>query len=276
MVIALAGMAATYIAPVAILAFVVVRTAQEGEYGAASVAAVAVGLIGAALVLHIREAPGVALRTARAQLVSGTEPLPPDLASRVAAAFDLPAPRVALAHSWSPNAFAVGLSPADAVVAVTTELLRRLNTRELEAVVAHELAHVAHRDGIVMTLVATPAMLFANMWANKDLRVRALCVPLAPIWAWSLLLMWTISRYREYIADRDAALVTGTPEQLMSALQKIAGAPARGDLRGGRALSAFCIVSTRQRRFELLMDHPRLEKRLERLARISRELGKPA
>jgi heat shock protein HtpX len=94
-----------------------------------------------------------------------------------------------------------------------------------------------------------------------------------------LLAMWTLSRYREYVADRGAALITGAPEQLMSALQKLGGRPPRGDLRGGLAVQALCILPARRRRwrrFELFADHPPLEKRLERLEELSRELGKAA
>ena len=91
-----------------------------------------------------------------------------------------------------------------------------------------------------------------------------------------LLLMWTISRYREYVADRGAVLVTGAPEQLMSALQLAERRRARGDLRGGAAVSAFCIVSPRKRRFELISDHPPLEKRLRRLSALTSQLAKPA
>jgi hypothetical protein len=100
-----------------------------------------------------------------------------------------------------------------------------------------------------------------------------------PFFFVGLLTMWTLSRYREYVADRSAAQITGAPEQLASALQKLAGRPARGDLRGGLAVQALCILPARTRgwrRFELLADHPPLEKRLERLEELSRELGKAA
>jgi heat shock protein HtpX len=193
---------------------------------------------------------------------------------------DLPPPRVALARSWAPNAFSVGLNERRAVVAVTSELLRRdFTTAELEAVVAHELAHVANRDGLVMTFVSVPALAGSAMWHADDVRGKIFFLLLYwPVFFVSLFLMWTLSRYREYVADRGAALITGAPEQLMSALQKIAGRPARGDLRGGLAVQALCIVGRQKgwRRFELFSDHPPLDKRLERLADVSRELGKAA
>jgi heat shock protein HtpX len=230
---------------------------------------------------HIHRSESVALRAARARkLAEGDEPELQALVARVAAMADLPPPRVALARSWAPNAFSVGLNDRRAVVAVTNELLRRdLTTAELEAVVAHELAHVANRDGLVMTFVSVPGLAGSAMWHADDLRGKIFFLLLYwPVFFVSLFLMWTLSRYREYVADRGAALITGAPEQLMSALQKIAGRPARGDLRGGLAVQALCIVGRQKgwRRFELFSDHPPLGKRLERLAELSRELGKAA
>lgn len=203
------------------------------------------------------------------------------LVARVAAQADLPAPRVAIARSWAPNAFSVGLSEKRAVVAFTTELLRRdLTPGELEAVVAHELSHIANRDGVVMTFVSAPALLGSAMWHERSWRGKIVFVLFYwPFFFVGLLTMWTLSRYREYIADRGAAQITGAPEQLMSALQKLGGRPARGDLRGGLAVQALCILPARKRgwrRFELFGDHPPLEKRLERLEELSRELGKAA
>ena len=230
-----------------------------------------------AFVAHVRKADAVALRAARARILHvGEEPELQALVARVAAHADLPAPRVALVRSWAANAFSVGRTPATAVVAVTTELLRRLRPAELEAVVAHELAHVANRDGFVMTLVGLPAIFGSNMWHSDDDRGKFAFLLYFPIFVIGLLLMWTISRYREYVADRGAVLITGAPENLMSALLTISGLKPRGDLRGGLAVQALCIVprQSRWRRFELVMDHPPLEKRLERLEDFSRELGK--
>ena len=115
---------------------------------------------------HIHRSESVALRAARArELAEDDEPDLQALVARVAAMADLPPPRVALARSWAPNAFSVGLNEG-AVVAVTSELLRRdLTMAELEAVVAHELAHVANRDGLVMTFVSVPP-LPARRWAR--------------------------------------------------------------------------------------------------------------
>jgi heat shock protein HtpX len=113
-------------------------------------------------------------------------------------------------------------------------------------VIAHELSHVANRDGPVMTFVGGPAMLGAWWWHNDD-RLGGKFVYLVffwPIHVVGLMLLWTISRYREYTADRGSAMITGAPQNLASALLKIeGGAPPRSDLRGGLAVNAFCIVS---------------------------------
>lgn len=281
MAVALIPIFAWYLAALLLLILLVIGTLVDREWDAFLGAALfAVG--GPVLLFqHIHRSESVALGAARArELDEDDEPELHALVARVAAMADLPPPRVALARSWAPNAFSVGLNERRAVVAVTSELLRRdLTTAELEAVVAHELAHVANRDGLVMTFVSVPALAGSAMWHADDLRGKIFFLLLYwPVFFVSLFLMWTLSRYREYVADRGAVLITGAPEQLMSALQKIAGRPARGDLRGGLAVQALCIVGRQKgwRRFELFSDHPPLDKRLERLAELARELGKAA
>lgn len=235
--------------------------------------------------LHWTQAEEIVLRAAQAKpLDDEQEPELRALVERTAAAADLPMPRLALVRSWAPNALAAGLKAERATIAVTTELLRRLDERELEAVVAHELAHIANRDGLVMTFVSGPAMLGSAMWSSDDGRAQVFFVLFYwPVHVLGLLLMWTISRYREYAADRGSALITGAPERLMSALIKIAEREPRGDLRGGAAVSALCIVPAQRkskldvlRRFEVFVDHPPLEKRLRRLSRLAQELGRLA
>jgi heat shock protein HtpX len=242
-------------------------------------------LFGFVFAMHVLRADRLTLRSVGAKGAErGEHGEIEELVRRTAASADLPAPRVALIHSSAPNALAVGLRQKNATVALTTGLLRRLEPKELEAVVAHELAHIANRDGAVMTFVSWPSM-FGD-FIRKEGTGRGevfFYVFYLPVYIVGLLLMWAMSRYREYTADRGSALITGAPENLMSALTKIAGEEPRGDLRGGAAVSALCIVPAQRkrgrlaflRRFEMFMDHPPIEKRLRKLGEIARELGRP-
>jgi heat shock protein HtpX len=206
-------------------------------------------------------------------------------------------PRVAIVDTDVPNAFATGRNPKHAVVAVTTGLMRRLEQPEIEAVLAHELTHVKNRDVRTMTLASFFAMVaalitrfafYGSLFGGGG-RDRDNNGP--PIWLILLVVSWVtyvisfilirmISRYREYAADRGSAIITGAPEYLMSALQKISGDIAmipQRDLREVSGMNAFFIIpaSVKQAGAELLMDHPPLEKRLAALAEIAREMGRP-
>ncbi|TMK90774.1 MAG: zinc metalloprotease HtpX [Actinobacteria bacterium] len=222
-----------------------------------------------------------------------------DMVERLCAMADLPKPRIAIVDTDVPNAFATGRNPKHAAVAVTTGLWRRLEPKEIEGVLAHELSHVANRDVLIMTVASFFAMLAAlltriGMYAgffggfggrnsnNNNAVPVWLIVTLVSIvvYAISFVLIRTISRYREYAADRGSALITGAPEYLMSALQKISSDMMRipqRDLREVAGMNAFFIIPTsvRQRTAELFMDHPPLEKRLAALAEISRDMGRP-
>jgi heat shock protein HtpX len=283
--IALLLVAAMYLAALVLALATLVAVLADREWGALLGWFVLAAGLALAAVMHWLHGDDLVLRTARARQVErDQEPGLHRLVERVSAAADQPPPRLALIRSWAPNALAAGMTPARATIAVTTELLRRLDEPELEAVVAHELAHVANRDGIVMTIVSGPAMLGSAMWSSDDGRGKIAYLLLYwPVHIVGLLLMWTISRHREYVADREAAAITGAPEQLMSALQKIAGREPRGDLRGGAAVSALCIVPAQRktrldflRRLEIFMDHPPLEKRIRKLGDLARDLGRPA
>jgi heat shock protein HtpX len=216
-----------------------------------------------------------------------------DMIERLCALADLPKPKVAIIDTDVPNAFATGRNPKHAAVAVTTGLWRRLEPREIEGVLAHELSHIANRDVLVMTLASFFAMLAGlltrwGMFLGGGDRDRSGGLP---VWAvvllvsivtyvLSFILIRTISRYREYAADRGAAILTGAPEYLMSALQRIANDMTRipqRDLRQVEAMNAFFIVPTnvKARAAELFMTHPPLEKRLANLAQIAREMGRP-
>jgi heat shock protein HtpX len=224
------------------------------------------------------------------------------IVERLCGMANLPKPRIAMVDTDVPNAFATGRNPKHAVVAVTTGLWRRLDEKEIEGVLGHELTHIANRDVLVMTVASFFAMLaglltrfglYAGMFGgfgggnrsnnNNNNAVPVWLIVLAVsiiTYVISWILIRTISRYREYAADRGSALITGAPEYLMSALQKISGQIAmipQRDLREVQAMNAFFIIPTtvKERTAELFMDHPPLEKRLAALSEIAREMGRP-
>jgi heat shock protein HtpX len=219
------------------------------------------------------------------------------MVERLCAMADLPKPKIAIVDTDVPNAFATGRSPKHAAVAVTTGLWRRLEPKEIEGGLAHELSHIANRDVLVMTVASFFAMLaalltrfglYAGMWGggnrnnnNNQVPVWLIVVGVSILtYVISWILIRTISRYREYAADRGSALITGAPEYLMSALQKISSQmsqiPQR-DLREVAGMNAFFIIpaSVKQATSELFMDHPPLAKRLAALEQIAREMGRP-
>jgi len=244
----------------------------------------------------------LALAASGAKIVSPEEaPQLHAMVERLCAMADLPKPRVAVVNTDVPNAFATGRNPKHAAIAVTNGLWQRLEPQEVESVLAHELSHVANRDVLVMTVASFFAMLaalltrfglYAGLFGgfgggggrnNNNNQVPVwLIVFLVSIvvYAISFILIRTISRYREYAADRGSAIITGAPENLMSALQKISSGitqiPQR-DLREVQGMNAFFIIPTnwKTNMSEWMMDHPPLEKRLAALAEIAREMGKP-
>jgi len=238
----------------------------------------------------------VAMRAMRAREV-GPEEAPElhGMIDRLCALADMPKPRVGIADTPMPNAFATGRSPGRSVVCVTTGILNTLSAEELEAVLAHELSHVAHRDVLVMTVASsagivagmlTRAAQFGGFGAARRSNeggapayLVALLLSLV-VYAISFFLTRLLSRYRELSADRSGAYLTMNPGALASALQKIAGGintiPQR-DLRANSAMNAFFIapaVSGTTLR-TLTSTHPSLEQRLEQLARIQAELSRP-
>ena len=239
----------------------------------------------------------LALRAAGAKVIQRDQaPQLFDTVERLAAMAELPMPRVAIVDTDVPNAFATGRNPKNAVVAVTSGLMRRLDQPEIEAVLAHELSHVKNRDVRTMTLAsffASLAALITRFAFYGSLfgggRDRDSNGP--PIWLILLLVSWItyiisfvliqmISRYREFAADRGAAVITGAPEYLMSALQKISSQMSRipqRDLREVQGMNAFFIIPTNVKgaASQLFMSHPPLEKRLAALTEIAREMGRP-
>jgi heat shock protein HtpX len=219
-----------------------------------------------------------------------------DMVERLCAMADLPKPRVAIIDTDVPNAFATGRSPKHAAVAVTRGLWQRLEPREVEGVLAHELSHIANRDVLIMTVASFFAMLaglltrfgiYGGMFGggrgrdNNTVPVWLIVLLVSVVtYFLSQILILAISRYREFAADRGSALITGAPEHLMSALQKIASdmfrIPER-DLRQVETMNAFFIIPTsvKSGARALFTTHPPLEKRLEALAEIAREMGRP-
>lgn len=242
----------------------------------------------------------VAMRAMRAREVTPEEaPELHGMIDRLCALADMPKPRVGIADLDLPNAFATGRSPERAVVCVTTGIMRTLTAEELEGVLAHELSHVAHRDVMVMT-IASSAGIVAGMLTtgarfgglgllggrrnNNGGGAPAFLVALlvsVVVYAFSFVLLRLLSRYRELCADRAGAYLTMNPAALASALQKITGEmstiPQR-DLRASSAMNAFFIAPAISGATlkTLSSTHPSLEERLEQLARIQAELGRPA
>lgn len=241
----------------------------------------------------------LAMRAMRAREVTPQQaPELHAMIDRLVALADMPKPRVGIADTDLPNAFATGRSPQRSVVVVTSGILQRLDSEELEGVLAHELSHVAHRDVLVMT-VASSAGILAGMltrgsqWGlmfgggrgrrdSNALPVWLIVMVVSLlVYVVSFLLLRLLSRYRELAADRAGAQLTMRPRALASALQKLTGEinqiPQR-DLRAAESMNAFFItpaisgVSLRT----LTSTHPSLEQRLEQLARIEAELGRPA
>jgi heat shock protein HtpX len=243
----------------------------------------------------------LALAASGAKVVSPEEaPQLHAMVERLAAMAELQKPRVAIVDTDVPNAFATGRNQKHAVVAVTRGLWQRLDEKEVEGVLAHELTHIANRDVLVMTVASffatlaallTRFGLYAGFFGGFGGGSRDNNNNSVPIWLivvlvsvvtyfLSWILIRTISRYREYAADRGSALITGAPEYLMSALQKISSQmtliPQR-DLREVEGMNAFFIIPTRVKEgiSELFLDHPPLEKRLAALEQIAREMGRP-
>jgi heat shock protein HtpX len=200
---------------------------------------------------------------------------------------DLPKPKVAVAYTEMPNAFALGRSQKSATVCATTGIMKMLSPAELEGVMAHELAHVKNRDVMIMTIASFFAsvaamilqfgFLFGGGHSDDDEGPGFLVILLASlvVYVLSFLLMMALSRYREFTADRGAALVTGRPSALASALRKIASGMDRlpqQDLRVANELSAFFIASPKKVVASLFATHPPMEQRIEQLMRLEGEL----
>src|SRR4051794_10926407 len=205
---------------------------------------------------------------------------------------DLPKPKIAVADTHVPNAFAMGRSQKSATVCCTTGIMNVLSPSELEGVMAHELSHVKHRDVLIMTIASFFASVAAMMMQfglffggggdDEDGGLPFIVILLASfvVYIVSFFLMLALSRYREFAADRGAALITGRPSALSAALVKISGAMQKvpdQDLRQAERMNAFFIIPTSVKSsvHTLFMTHPPMEERIEALQRMESQLQAP-
>lgn len=228
----------------------------------------------------------------RARIVSESEaPQLHNMVERLCALSDLPKPKIAIVETSVPNAFATGRNPRNAVVAVTTGIMRTLNKEELEGVLAHELSHIKNRDVMVITIasfISTVAFYIMRMFMFSAMfgggrRERnggafiVIYIASAIVWVISFFLIRALSRYREFAADRGSAIITGHPSYLISALLKISGQMERvpqRDLRAVEGMNQFFIVPaiSGSSLLELFSTHPSIEKRIARLEAMERSM----
>jgi heat shock protein HtpX len=257
---------------------------------AAGVGAIAVAVIaGGLLLLQLFTADKLALHAMGAREVSPQEaPELHAMIERLCVQADLPKPRVAVAQTSMPNAFALGRSPKSATVCATTGIMELLSPAELEGVMAHELTHVQNRDVMVMTIASFFATIAAYIvqfgfffggGGDDDDNAGFLVLILVSlvVYAVSFFLLQALSRYREFAADRGAGIVTGRPSALASALMKISGTMERipqQDLRASAELSAFYIFPPGAKSFlaTIFATHPPMEKRIAALQRLESQL----
>jgi heat shock protein HtpX len=255
--------------------------------GGVTVAIIAGGLAA----LNLFASDKLALAAMGARVVSPQEaPQLHAMVERLCVQADLPKPKVAVANTRMPNAFALGRSPKSATVCATTGIMELLSPAELEGVMAHELTHVANRDVAVMTLAGFFATIAAYivqfgfffgggaMGGDDDDNPSFMVLLLVSIVVYvvSFLLMQALSRYREFAADRGAAIITGRPSALASALQKISSGMhqiPQKDLRAAGELQAFFIFPAAKGSVSgLFATHPPMEKRIAALMRLEEQL----
>ena len=287
------------------VAFVAAIIGIGAAYHASSagIVLIAIVLAGGFAIGSLFYSDKIALRTAGAVEVSPNDSETArklhGIVDRVCALADMPKPRVAIANSPMPNAFATGRNADKAVLCVTTGLMNMLETEELEGVIAHELSHVAHKDVQVMTIASFLAIVAALLIRiafygelfggrgrggnnqNAAIVMLALMAVSIVVYAVSFLLIRMLSRYRELAADRSGALLTGQPSALKAALVKVTGEigkiPSR-DLRTAEPLNAFFFAPAMSLRggtslSSVFSTHPSLERRLAELDKVQRQLN---
>ncbi|HET8758036.1 MAG TPA: zinc metalloprotease HtpX [Solirubrobacteraceae bacterium] len=249
-------------------------------------------IAGGLAAVNLFAADKLALAAMGARVVSPQEaPQLHAMIERLCVQADLPKPKVAIANTRMPNAFALGRSPKSATVCATTGIMELLSPAELEGVMAHELTHVANRDVLIMTLAGFFATIAAYIvqfgfffgggggYGDDDDNPSFMVLLLVSlvVYVVSFLLMQALSRYREFAADRGAAIITGRPSALASALQKIASGMhqiPQKDLRAAGELNAFFIFPAGVGKgiAGLFATHPPMEKRIAALARLESQL----
>jgi heat shock protein HtpX len=247
-------------------------------------------IAGGLAALNLFASDKLALAAMGARVVSPQEaPQLHAMVERLCVQADLPKPKVAVANTRMPNAFALGRSPKSATVCATTGIMELLSPAELEGVMAHELTHVANRDVLVMTLAGFFATIAAyivqfgfffgggSMGDDDDNpSFMVLLLVSVVVYVVSFLLMQALSRYREFAADRGAAIITGRPSALASALQKISSGMHKipqKDLRAASELQAFFIYPAAHGKVSgLFATHPPMEKRIAALMRLEAQL----
>jgi len=278
-----------------------VNTGGASVSGASIIILAAVIGIGSALASYWWS-DKIALATSRARLVGPNDSRDAArlhaVVDRICAMADMPKPRVAIAPTTMPNAFATGRNSNKAVVCATQGILDKLDdNEELEGVLAHELSHVAHKDVAVMTIAsflgiiaalmvrfAFYSELFGGRGRNNNNNAALLIIPIMVlsivVYAVSFLLIRMLSRYRELAADRSGALLTARPDKLASALVKVTGDMARipqRDLRQAEPLNTFYFTPALRpgdnHLGAIFSTHPSLQKRLAQLEKIQRQLG---
>jgi heat shock protein HtpX len=277
-------------------------------YGASSSAIVffAVILGGGFAIGSLFYSDKIALRTAGAHEVSPTDSAEAarlhGIVDRLCALADMPKPRVAIADTDMPNAFATGRNADHAVVCATRGIMRRLENDELEGVLAHEMSHVAHKDVQVMTIASFLAIIAALLIriafygelfgggrrsndSNAGIMMLVLMAVSIVVYAVSFVLIRLLSRYRELSADRSGALLTGRPSSLKAALVKVTGDMARiptKDLRTSQPLNAFFFTpaahlsASSSKLANMFSTHPSLERRLAELDKVQQQLNRTA
>jgi heat shock protein HtpX len=246
-------------------------------------------IAGGLLALQFFASDKLALRAMGAHQVSPQEaPQLHAMIERLCVQADLPKPKIYVMNTSMPNAFAMGRSQKNASVCATTGIMELLSPSELEGVMAHELTHVINRDVMVMTLAAFFASLaslivqFGFFFGGGDdddegPGIFAIILVSLAVYVVSFFLMQALSRYREFAADRGAAVITGRPSALASALLKISGTMQRipqTDLRAHAEMNAFYIfpASAKHSVFNLFSTHPPIEKRIAALERLEAQL----